>query len=121
MIDGWSCLNQIMTSAGQVKSTDTLFKGNEPTYGEEDGHVTYRCNGRPGRRKIIPFGYPDYTDNSYWIPVIDFTNCNHPDLSERREVAAQLALAAERSGFWYAANVPISQELIGAPALHSLY
>jgi hypothetical protein len=69
------------------------------SYGVADGKwVTFRARGTTGRETI---------------PVVDFTNLDHPDIEVRRKLAKELATAASECGFWSAINTPISQELAG--------
>ena len=90
----------------------TSLTGSELAYGVEDGHVTFRSNGKPGRRKVLQRGDPDWREDITNIPLVDFQNHDHPDINERRKVAKQLANAAERVGFWYAVNSPVDIDLI---------
>jgi len=81
-------------------------------YGEVEGkYVTFRQGGRPGRRLIRHRGDPGWIETFDRIPVIDFTNVDHPDIEVRRKLATELADAAENVGFWYAANTPVTEDL----------
>ncbi|WWD10151.1 hypothetical protein V865_008285 [Kwoniella europaea PYCC6329] len=80
----------------------------------DDGkYVTYRAGGKPGKRLIRQPGEPGWVESFERIPIIDFTNVNHPDIEVRRRLANELAEAAENVGFWYAANTPVDEELVG--------
>ena len=88
----------------------------EETYSHTDDgkYVLYRAGGKPGKRRILQSGDPGWSDDAFdRIPVIDFTDVDHPDEEVRRRLANQLADAAENVGFWYAANTPVSEELAG--------
>ena len=91
----------------------TSLTASEPTYGVEDGHITFRSNGKPGRRKIVQRSDSDWKEDITSIPLVDFKNHDHPDINERRKVAKQLADAAGRVGFWYAVNSPVDAAVIG--------
>jgi hypothetical protein len=82
------------------------------SYGILDGKwVTFRAKGTTGRRLIRKPGDEGYVDSFETIPVVDFTNLDHPDIEVRRKLANELATAASECGFWSAINTPISQEL----------
>jgi hypothetical protein len=84
------------------------------SYGVADGKwVTFRARGTTGRRLIRKPGDEGYVDSFETIPVVDFTNLDHPDIEVRRKLAKELATAASECGFWSAINTPISQELAG--------
>lgn len=75
-------------------------------------YVSYRAGGKPGKRLIRQPGEPGWSDDAFTrIPVIDFTNVDHPDPAVRKALAMELADAAENVGFWYAANTPVTREL----------
>ncbi|ORY23120.1 hypothetical protein BCR39DRAFT_549911 [Naematelia encephala] len=85
----------------------------EESYDIVDGKwVTFRAGGKPGRRLVRQPGEPGWVDTFDRIPIIDFTNVNHPDIEVRKKLAEELAEAAENVGFWYAANTPVSDQLI---------
>lgn len=90
----------------------------EVSYDTVDGKwVTYRAGGKPGRRAIRQPGEPGWVNTFDRIPIIDFTNVDHPDIEVRRKLAQELADAAENCGFWYAANTPVSKEFAGGHSL----
>ena len=89
------------------------LKAQEDSYASDGQYILYRAGGKPGKRKIRQVGDPDWVETFERIPIIDFTNIYHPDVEVRRKLAMELADAAENVGFWYAANTPVDDALIG--------
>jgi hypothetical protein len=102
----------------QTAHATSSLTAKEVPYDTVDGKwVTFRAGGKPGRRAIRQPGEPGWVDTFDRIPIIDFTNVDHPDIEVRKRLAQELADAAENCGFWYAANTPVSKEFAGGHSL----